>query len=290
MAFTDAGRWIKNAPSRIVFPFRDTAGNLVTGATSIAPFVSKDSNTFVAATNTVTNWGSTGIYCFDLTETEMTVVYNVAVYITSATAVAHFENIAIEPAMESGVAQAGASSSITLRTGASATDDLYNGGVIEIVRGTGAGQTRVCTDYTGSSKIATTGRAWTTIPDSTSVYQITAQNSHKVGADLVAESNIVQIDSTSAPAVALSNLYGGTTDATVNDASATDTSFIGSAGLSSVDDFYNNQLIVFTDGALAGQTRIISDYNGTTKTITLTAALTSAPANGVGFTILSYTA
>ncbi len=74
-------------------------------------------------------------------------------------------------------------------------------------------------------------------------------------------------------------------ESTVNDASATTTSFV-TALTSAVDDFYNDKILVFIGGALTGQARIISDYNGTTKTITFDEATTSAPANGDGFIIL----
>jgi hypothetical protein len=75
-------------------------------------------------------------------------------------------------------------------------------------------------------------------------------------------------------------------DSTVIDASATTTTFI--TGLdSAVDDFYNDSMLVFTDGALAGQVRSIVDYVGATKTIVLEEPLTSAPVNGVAFTIVS---
>jgi hypothetical protein len=75
-------------------------------------------------------------------------------------------------------------------------------------------------------------------------------------------------------------------DSTVIDASATTTTFI--TGLdSAVDNFYNDSMLVFTDGALAGQVRAIVDYVGATKTIVLEEPLTSAPVNGVAFTIVS---
>ena len=75
-------------------------------------------------------------------------------------------------------------------------------------------------------------------------------------------------------------------DSTVIDASATTTTFV--TGLdSAVDDFYNDSMLVFTDGALAGQVRSIVDYVGATKTIVLEEPLTSAPVNGVAFTIVS---
>jgi len=74
-------------------------------------------------------------------------------------------------------------------------------------------------------------------------------------------------------------------ESTVNDASATTTSFV-TALTSAVDDFYNDKILVFIGGALTGQARIISDYNGTTKAITFDEETTSPPANGDGFIIL----
>lgn len=70
----------------------------------------------------------------------------------------------------------------------------------------------------------------------------------------------------------------------VNDAGASTTAFITTL-TSAVDDFYNDMQIQFTSGALTGQIRVVSDYNGTTKAVTLDEALTSAPANGVTFVL-----
>lgn len=71
-----------------------------------------------------------------------------------------------------GLAQAGAATTITLQTTASATNDTYIGSVVYISSGTGAGQARVITDYDGAGKIATVSNAWTTNPGVTSVYKI----------------------------------------------------------------------------------------------------------------------
>lgn len=73
--------------------------------------------------------------------------------------------------MQFGTAQAGAASSITLPSDASATDDVYNGMVLEITHGTGAGQSKTISDYTGATKLATVS-SWTTTPDSTSRIKI----------------------------------------------------------------------------------------------------------------------
>lgn len=75
------------------------------------------------------------------------------------------------------------------------------------------------------------------------------------------------------------------TDGVVNDAAATTTSFVV-GGTVTVNDFFNDQVLVFTTGALATQSRPVLDYDGATKTITLSEPLTSAPANAVEFVLL----
>jgi hypothetical protein len=87
---------------------------------------------------------------------------------------------------------------------------------------------------------------------------------------------------------ALKNLKEGIVsyEGQVNDASATTTSFITNLA-SSIDDFYNSQTIHFISGILQGQSRLVLDYDGSTKTITVEEPLSSAPANGTEFIILS---
>jgi hypothetical protein len=87
---------------------------------------------------------------------------------------------------------------------------------------------------------------------------------------------------------ALKNLKEGIVsyEGQVNDASATTTSFITNLA-SSIDDFYNSQTIHFISGTLQGQSRLVLDYDGSTKQITVEEPLSSAPANGTEFIILS---
>lgn len=73
---------------------------------------------------------------------------------------------------EVGTAQSATSTTIVLSSGASATDDVYNGMLIIVVSGTGAVQGRTILDYVGSTKTATVA-TWTTTPDSTSRYFVT---------------------------------------------------------------------------------------------------------------------
>lgn len=71
-------------------------------------------------------------------------------------------------------AQAGAAATITLAAGASSAD--LTGFVITLDGGTGSGQTRVITAYNTTSKVASVYPAWTTEPDATSTYVVSAGN------------------------------------------------------------------------------------------------------------------
>lgn len=72
---------------------------------------------------------------------------------------------------DTGTAQAGANTTITLAATASATDDIYNTMSVYISDGTGSGQIRTIVDYVGSTKVATVA-AWTTNPAGDSVYEV----------------------------------------------------------------------------------------------------------------------
>lgn len=75
---------------------------------------------------------------------------------------------------ETGTAQAGAASTITLASGESAVDGAYVGMPITITGGTGSGQTRIISGYVGSTKVATVVPAWDTQPSTDSTYDIPA--------------------------------------------------------------------------------------------------------------------
>lgn len=74
--------------------------------------------------------------------------------------------------LETGTAQTGGASTITLAAGASAVNDYYNLMLVVIIGGTGAGQDNIITAYNGTTKVATVKDDWTTQPDNTSVYKI----------------------------------------------------------------------------------------------------------------------
>lgn len=71
-----------------------------------------------------------------------------------------------------GTAQSGTSSTIVLAAAEALGDDVVNGGTLVILSGTGAGQSRIITDYVTATDTATVDPNWGTNPDSTSVYAI----------------------------------------------------------------------------------------------------------------------
>src|ERR1035437_6728776 len=76
------------------------------------------------------------------------------------------------PNVEAGTAQAGAAGTITLRSGASATNNIFKDQIVFITSGTGLGQQRIISGYVGSTKVATVSVNWSVNPDATSVYQV----------------------------------------------------------------------------------------------------------------------
>ena len=70
----------------------------------------------------------------------------------------------------------------------------------------------------------------------------------------------------------------------INDGSALDDSFITTLP-SATDNFYNGQILVFTESPNSGQGRIISDYDGATKRITLNKSLGFTPLNNAKISV-----
>lgn len=86
-----------------------------------------------------------------------------------------FDLIASSSAINSheGLAQGGASTSITLQSNAASDDDIYIGAIVAIISGTGSGESEEITDYDGTTKVASISpETWTVTPDSTSGYVV----------------------------------------------------------------------------------------------------------------------
>lgn len=139
-----------------------------------------------------------------------------------------------------GTASAGAANSITL-TGGSATDNLYKYGLVQILSGTGAGQSRLIIDYVGSTKVATINKGWSTTPDNTSVFAVLPWTT-----PTVVHSGIAQA--------------GGSTSITLQSVA------------SASDNVYTQHVVTIFTGTGAFQSRIVTGYVGSTKVATVDSA------------------
>ena len=168
---------IYGLPFAIKLPVFDAKGDLITSGTGADTELSKNGDTFADATNEATEIGTTGVYYFVFTAAELTYdCVGLKLTLTNTGAKPTIATLYPEKLMKlvsQATAQAGASLSITLQSaGTNTTDDYYNGCVIYITAGTGSGQCRLITDYTGSTKVAVPHADWATNPSSDSVYNI----------------------------------------------------------------------------------------------------------------------
>ena len=188
--------------------------------------------------------------------------------------------------VDHGVAQPGSTATtIKIRSYASAVDDTYLCNIVSIIAGTGRGQARLVGSYNGTTKVITIcGDNWATTPDGTSVYVMVPYGAACVGC--INTDALTQIKTecdTALSDVHLDDLIQ--LALTVNDAGPNATDFITSSAVA-VDNWYNENMLLFTSGALAGLARVIEDYDGATKRIYLTETFPQAPANGNQFVIV----
>ena len=154
-----------------------------------------------------------------------------------------------------GTAQGGASNSITLAAGESATNDIYDSNLLVIVGGTGTGQARVIVEYNGTSKVATVDRVWTTTPDATSEYEMFADHQSDI-----ADHGLAQA--------------GGATSITL------------ASTASATNDVYVGCTVFLSTSTGTGQSRLITAYNGTTKVATVSPAWAVNPGANTVYKIL----
>lgn len=138
-------------------------------------------------------------------------------------------------------------STVTLGSSASASDDVYNGLVIEILYGTGLCQSRIISDYVGSTKVATLSENWAIIPENTSIYVI-HQNS-----------GLAQAGS--------------------------DMSITLKSGDNANDEFYQGCYISILDGDGKCQLRKILSYDGSSKVVSIEGNWDKKPSSTSKYTI-----
>lgn len=139
---------------------------------------------------------------------------------------------------------------LTLDGGAVATADYYIGDRLQIVEGTGAGQSRLIVAYS-ASKVVILDSDWSTNPNTASLYEVVAADVHVSLSDADLASGFVAVASSTTQI---------TLDATNAVANA---------------DYYVGEIIVFTHGTGAGQAREITAYSAG-RVVTMSPALDTA--------------
>lgn len=82
--------------------------------------------------------------------------------------------VGFDPFQDSGLAQAGSATTLTLHVAASVTDDFYTRRILRLTGGLGSGQERTITDYVGATRVATVA-TWDITPDGTTIYEVRTQ-------------------------------------------------------------------------------------------------------------------
>ena len=168
-------------------------------------------------------------------------------------------------AADSGTAQAIAIGSITLRSGASSTDEFYRGMFVKInTATTGAGQGARIRTYDGTTKVATFTKDLELLPTGTITYTVYPD----------AGVHVSHVEE-SAGAVH-GEAEAGTLSTTVMTTNLTE----------ATDDHYNDRDVIFLGGDLDGQRGHIEDYLGSTGQITLESAVTATIVAGQRFVIV----
>ncbi len=137
----------------------------------------------------------------------------------------------------------------TLDTGAVAEEDYYVGSRLQISEGTGAGQSRIIVAYT-SGRVVTLDSDYITNPDTSSLYEIDSADVHVSISDSDLAEGFVAI-------------YTDDTTITLD------------AGAVATEDYYKNEVIVFTHGTGKGQSRQIESYTSG-RVVTMSPALVTA--------------
>ena len=169
---------IYNARFRLIVPLLDADGDPVSPSSPDTE-LSQDLGTFADATNEATEIAtSSGVIYVDLIATEMDTKSTVVrVQSTGAKTTIAVLNPRRLPTVRTGTAQAGAASTITLDSSASAIDNFYKGCWVNCTNNSPAnaqGQARMCTSYTGSSKVLTIEGTWGTNPDNSTTFEVLA--------------------------------------------------------------------------------------------------------------------
>lgn len=150
------------------------------------------------------------------------------------------------------------SNQIQLASAESSVDGTFDPGIVGLIGGTGAGQSRMVLEYKGSTRIATLNRDWKIAPDATTEYIMLAS-----AGGLHVNEGLAQ--------------GGGPTSVTLNSLA------------SSTDNLYNGQFVFLVSGPGQDQVGRVTAYNGTTKVaeiITTMNGWATQPTSATGYIMM----
>jgi hypothetical protein len=172
--------------------------------------------------------------------------------------------------IDEGTAQSATSSTIVLRAAVAYADDELNGATVWIISGTGAGQSRVITDYVSSTDTATVSPNWTTTPSGTIRYAIAPTPPAPTASAALPTVNMTQINGSTTPVTNIETAFASTqAEVTSVPASTapwwTKVGFLFLKSRNKVTQTATTQTLFADDGSTTVGTSTVSD-NGTTAT------------------------
>lgn len=160
--------------------------------------------------------------------------------------------------IHSGTCAGVANGSITLAGGASSVNDFYKNDRIYLTNGTGVGQSRRCTGYNGTTKVATIEPDWVTNPVAFTTEYTIREDGITPAIVTGGISRISLAADTGLQSVRSNTAQGGAS-----------TSITLDTGASATSGFYSGLWVLITGGTGVGQVRLINGYNGSTKVATI---------------------
>lgn len=272
---------IKGAHFLLVFPLLDADGDLVTGAGTPDSERSIDLGTFADCTNEITELATgSGMYYLYLTGAEMTASV-VAVIAKSATGGMKTTPVVLYPrelpVLETGTAQGGGASTITLASGASAVDNAYKGLIVLCTNNSPSGvqyQARWVASSVGSTKVVTVNSPWGTEPTSSTTYSILVPETANISALL--GTRMLDPNTSGLPRVDVHQWRGGTLLDVVSSrppvlVGAVSTGAIDAAALASDLNTYQAKVALVDDNGGTADRYVVSWYkNGNLLTSGIT--------------------
>lgn len=167
------GQPIWGCPFTLMFPIRDRYGAVQTGCASTADSkISKDGGAFADCTNEITEIGSSGCYQITLEAAELQAAC--VLYKVSTSAGAYYATLL--PVRCAVVlddqAAGGSANTLTLAAGTVLADGQYDGYILLLDGGTGAGQAARVISSIAATRVLTVQANWETQPDATTTYQL----------------------------------------------------------------------------------------------------------------------